>query len=722
MIARCSDHEQTRAVEAPLETSIAILGAPGTGKSTALARRVERISREAGRGAVFAASHPDSLISLARIALETAGITFTLIDDVEAESRFAGAAQPLLDLAWVEFEEGNVDPEVPGLRSPDRFLLSAFRLFRKLRDAAIDPAQFLARSLSAAAAFYAKPPNFAHPELIRATKEIYRDSLVVTPEELARQYRREIDLAKILARLYDGYIEIVDRAGAFTAGDAVARAVSVLRTNTAIAGELRKRFPFACIDDAQDIKPAATALLESIYGSALNGVTLAGDPGSATNTFRGSRPERAFAAMATRVVLQRQHRSPLAIELACGYMCGERKRSSSPGVTHAVTIYRAKSQAQEAAYIADRVRTALDEGSPPDDIALIFRSVCDIGIYEHALLQRGVAVAVAGDRNIFNDPRVLDALAPLWNLWDPFGHDWMLRTLGGHAFALSDASLAVLCSEPANIQTALFPFDAQRAPTARAGRWDPKRDLRLGWNVIRGEQDAELSAIARERVRRFRAMRESWLAVMNELPFDVLARRVWSEALATEAAADSARARSQHLLLEQLLDRLQLYSNQHPGATLGDILDFAQHRAESDLEGCEDVIGTGFVRILSVDAARGRSYPVVVIPDARAGSFPRWYVTDSFLFSPKLGMVAKDNVGDAKASRTAKFSYYIENAKTHGNYNAEERRAFVYAMRRATHELIVTASGRATQARNTPEFLEELRTARLAGTSVVECG
>ena len=68
-----------------------------------------------------------------------------------------------------------------------------------------------------------------------------------------------------------------------------------------------------------------------------------------------------------------------------------------------------------------------------------------------------------------------DAIAPLWNLHDPFRHDWLLRTLAGPAMALSDATLALLCGEPPDAQTLLFEED-DAAPATRARRWDPRRD------------------------------------------------------------------------------------------------------------------------------------------------------------------------------------------------------------------------------------------------------
>ncbi|MEO6914009.1 MAG: 3'-5' exonuclease, partial [Candidatus Baltobacteraceae bacterium] len=132
-------------------------------------------------------------------------------------------------------------------------------------------------------------------------------------------------------------------------------------------------------------------------------------------------------------------------------------------------------------------------------------------------------------------------------------------------------------------------------------------------------------------------------------------------------------------------------------------------------ESCEEALGGDFVRLMSIDAARGREFDHVIIPNVRAGSFPRYYVPDSFLYSPSLGMIAKDNVGEATTSRTAKFSYYMFATKARERYNKEERRAFAYALARTRSTVLITASERATRGINTPEFLSEIQAARLPG-------
>ena len=714
--------EQQEAVDAPFEASLAITGAPGTGKTFSLRARADRFARDNPKATYLYAKHPDELAILATQILCNAGASTEIIDDVEAEWDFAQCAEPLFALEWEEFLAGTLDPEVPGLRSPDRFLVSAFRLIRKLRDAAIAPSEFLDRSRAGATSFYANPPNFAHPELILATKDAYRDSLDVTPPELQRQYRREIDLAKVLARLYETYVGQIRESGRMTRRDLIVEALEAIAKDATLAERARVHFSAAFIDEAQDLTAGARALLDAIYGPQLRCVTLAGDSSSSTSTFRGARPDRAFAGVTSTIVLNEQHRSPLALELACRQLTRSHAKIDARNVEPALWLHRAKSETEEARYVADVVRARLNAGTPASEIAVLFRSVGDVLAYEEALLDRDIPVSVSGDLNIFEDRRALDALALLWNVWDPFRHDWLIRTLRGPANALSDASIVTLCAEPPDAQTALFVLDDEPAPTTRSGRWDPKRDLRLGWNVLRGDQDKALNPKALERVQVFRLMRERWLQSMTELPFAQFVRSVWAEGLAREGAAGSARALAQQKLLARLLARLNDYANAHPGAALGDILAYAQARSQSTLESCEAASDTRFVQLLSIDAAQGRSFDFVAIPDARAGSFPRWYVPDSFLFSPKLGMIPKDNVGDARASRTAKFSFYVFKTKARDSYNEEERRAFVYALRRARKGALVSASGKATRGTTAPEFLEELRNARIPGSIVYEAG
>ncbi|GAC1543130.1 MAG: hypothetical protein NVS3B16_09010 [Vulcanimicrobiaceae bacterium] len=254
----------------------------------------------------------------------------------------------------------------------------------------------------------------------------------------------------------------------------------------------------------------------------------------------------------------------------------------------------------------------------------------------------------------------------------------------------------------------LFALPDDDVDEARAGRWDRRRDLRLGRNVTRGDVDLDLTGDARERLCAFRAARERWVAAARTAGLAAHARLILGDtALAT--AAPGARGRFETHLVARLLDEIDRFAACDPLAGLAEFLLGAEHtaRAEADLLAI-DLRDEQAVRVLDVEAAKGETFDIAFVVDARAGAWPRYYVPDAFLFAPGRGMIPKDNVGDARAARTAKFTYLWTQMKFRDKYNAEERRAFYVAATRARACLYVSASGRPTRGMAAPELLAEL--------------
>nr|MDQ2681517.1 ATP-dependent helicase [Candidatus Eremiobacteraeota bacterium] len=617
------DAQQQLAIQTPLDRGLLyIVGPVGSGKSTALRARIERANSELDGDVYSASGRPYSLALDIFAACVTAGVVSTpeIIDEVSASILFEKSAESLFTLEWSEFVRDEIDPEVPGLRAPQRFADCAFRLIRKLRDANISPSDFLESALRGATQFYAKPPNFANPDLLYYTSDRYRDSLNVTPADLEQQYRREVDLAKILERLYRLYLESQVRHGCLTGGDAITQAAHLLRKHPSIAEDLRRTVRAVCIDDAQQLTITDLQMLQALFGESLERVTLCGDSRSAITTFTGARPDRVFSLPATTVALNANYRTPASIEMLRNHLLGSPSiNSSKPNPECAVKLFRAATVATEVAFIAEHIAALLDAGVARDQIVVLFRSVRNVEVYASALLDRNVPVQVCGDVNIFEQRVILDAIALLWNAYDPYRHDHLLRTLSGAAMRLSDASLYTLCSEPPNGQALLFEAESD-APSERSSRWDTKRDLRLGWNVTRGEQDSQLSQIARERLKRFRELRAGWVRDSLTLPLPQLAVQIFSQGLALEARSQ-ARVLHQQDSLERLLARIAAFSSHRPSSTLGDFLQYAEQRASSEFESWEMASQSGFVRLMSLDAAQGREFDHVVIPNTRAGAF-----------------------------------------------------------------------------------------------------
>jgi superfamily I DNA/RNA helicase len=749
-----SDVNARRAIDAPADAALlAITGRAASGKTETLARRyVALLARDAsltigativtasrGESAAALAARIDALLPAARagerarqgryvgarldrlafdMLAEHATLTNLAYDpeaigEYDAEEIFERAIAPLFSADWNDYLGPDIDPEIPGLRAPDRFAVAVLRLIRKLRDAQMSPDAFLAAALRGATAFYASPPNLAAPALLLATKDEHRDALAVDEAELERQRRRELDLAKIIAKVYRSYIEELVRHGCLTPSDAIAEATRLLDEHPALARTYRGRFRIALVDDAHDLATGDFRLLSAIFGKTLAGVTVAGDPAAATQTFAGARPDRVFGAAAVTLALQANYRVPEQIAAAAAAVLDPQRAKPLPA-GDAVRLHRAETPAAEAAFVAAGIAANIAAGAAPGGIALLHRSLRTLGMYEDALVDRDIPVALCGDGALFARHDTLDALALLWSTVDPFAHAWLLRVLQLPQLGLSDASLALLCGEPASSQALLFDLPPEEADGGR--RWDRRRDLRLGTNVVRGDRDADLEPEVRARLTAFRARRAGWQQVARTAGAAQAATAIVTGGGTFEPrpGETAARARRRTAVVKALLATIARYAERHPGAELAAALAYCERIARSENGPVFHDRAPDAVVVAAIDAVKGRRFEHVYVVDVRAGSFPPYYVPDAFLFSPTYGMIPKESVGEALTARTAKFTWYAHQAKLRDNYSREDRRALAVALARADVQVTVSASGRPTRGIAAPELLVELQALRPA--------
>ncbi|MBV8601030.1 MAG: ATP-dependent helicase [Candidatus Eremiobacteraeota bacterium] len=696
-----------------------IVGPPRSGKTRELLARIAAAPPEYGK--LVASPHPLAARRLGGYLLGTfameilndnafaSGLALELdrIDDVDAEAHFEQAAASLFSLEWVELVEPelgdapSLDYEIAGLRAPERFAQAAYRLIRKLRGANISPERFLEIARRKATEWYANPPNLANPDLLFSTAEKYRDSLDVNPAELERQRRRELDLAKILAGTYERYVVDAEERGCLSETDAVAEATRVLQSLPDAAANARARYPLAFVDDAQDLTLGELAFLQAMYGEGLDGVTLAGDPDQATRTFAGARPERVFAC-------------GNALELACDDALVAaaqevlHRKAVLANVGDRLRVYRAGTQEAEARFIAREIAAELRAGTRPESIAVLVRSLRLARPYIAALLETGISIRLFGDLDLLANPCVEDALSLLWAAQDPFRHDWLLRAMQTPTLRLSDATLVTLCGEPPQPQAALFAEVEGEDENPSPAR---EREVRLAQNVMRGDRDADLEAEARERLERFRSNCARWKALFATVPLEDAARVVFVEGglFADDAGSNAAQNAYRRDILERLLERIAIFARADRTRTLGDALAYLERIATSEWPQCDAGTDGAGVVVAAIEAIKGRSYDAVFVPGLRAGTFPPYWVPDAFVFTTGFGMIPKDNVGDARAARTAKFTWYMHNAKVREHHAAEHRRLLYCAMTRAEERLTLSAWGTPTKGTAAPELLAEIQ-------------
>lgn len=383
------DEAQRAVVDLPDDASAAVIGAPGTGKTTTLIELVA--DRVLGRG-----WHPDGVLALTtsratatrlrdalalRLGIPTTGPLARTVNSLAFEvvrdaARRAEASAPRLvtggeqDAEIAQLLQGHLD-DGSGPRWPEP-LGPEVRSLRRFRDEL--------RELMMRATEYDVPPrrlrelgrSLGHPEWVAAADFIDEYLEVVT------QYRPTQFDSSELSRM------AVAAIGSEEAG----RAVAALR--------------LVVVDDLQEATESSLSLLRALAGRGV-GVIAFGDPDVAANAFRGGEPD-ALGRLATvlgrpglaTLTLTTSHRQGPALRALTasvtariGAAAAGTQRAAVAGAQDAeVPIARieAPSPAREWATMARVLRREhLENAVPWSDMAVIVRSGAQLPVIARSL-------------------------------------------------------------------------------------------------------------------------------------------------------------------------------------------------------------------------------------------------------------------------------------------------------------------------------------------------
>jgi superfamily I DNA/RNA helicase/RecB family exonuclease len=359
---------------------VVVLGAPGTGKTTALveavATRVERDGLE-----------PGAVLALAPTRAAAARLRDLL------SARIGGTV------------------EEPMARTPHSY---AFGLLRRSRVLDGDPPprlisgpeqdRILAELLEGHAEGFGVVPRWPASvgddiRALRGFRDELRELLMravergLTPADLAGLARQQsrpewFAAAQMLAEYLD--VTALSTPGAYDPAGIVDAATVVLTGDPEVLEQERRRRALVVVDDAHELTVAAEHLLLVVAGGGRD-LILAGDPDEATQTFRGARP-RALTEAADRFTAADGSRAPVVV-LGTVHRHGPRLREVA--ATVAGRIGSAGTVAHRAARSHESVR-AVEEasGSAPGPDRAADPAVADPAVADPAVADPAVAVRV----------------------------------------------------------------------------------------------------------------------------------------------------------------------------------------------------------------------------------------------------------------------------------------------------------------------------------------
>lgn len=237
-------------------------------------------------------------------------------------------------------------------------------------------------------------------------------------------------------RVYRRYQQILAEEGLLDFGDLILKAIDRLHGDPGLLEYLRGLTPFVMVDEFQDTSRAQYELVRLLVGDERN-IVVVGSPAQTIHEWRGARMgelREAFrqdfpdAPEQTLRVNYRSTRTIVAAASAVGQGYPDADQEADRDGDEPIRVWRPANQYEEAGRVALTVRRWLDEGIPPDEIAVLHRTHRQADVLESQLFASGIPYTLVGVKRLYARPEVQHLLAYLSLALDP-GRDDLLELI-----------------------------------------------------------------------------------------------------------------------------------------------------------------------------------------------------------------------------------------------------------------------------------------------------
>jgi ATP-dependent exoDNAse (exonuclease V) beta subunit len=319
----------------------------------------------------------------------------------------------------------------------------------------------------------------------------------------------------------------------------------------------------------------------------------------------------------------------------------------------------------EARAVARRVRELVDAGvATPGEIVLLFAAGTDAEWYEDELRKAGLPTYRATGKGYFGQQQVVDLLAYLRLLHNRYDDQALVTVLASPFVGLSNDGLALI--RRAASRRPLFTGIEHALPPAL-----DERDTRL--------------------LRAFRQRFDRLVEAMARLSLERLCERIVSEHDYDLAVLAQWDGRRRYANMRKLARLARSYEELRGPDVEGFVRFVAEQEAVGarELEAVAEEEGADAVRLLTIHAAKGLEFDVVIVADAGRDRSPPSPDEILALSDGRFGFRVADPV---TTKRRGAFDYDDVREARRLEEEAEKLRLYYVAMTRAKERLIVSGS------------------------------
>ena len=497
------------------------------------------------------------------------------------------------------------------------------------------------------------------------------------PEELRESgwnYRDEQ-----LAKVYEAYTRTLRESNAVDFDDLLLKAVALFEESSSARTRYAERFRYIMVDEYQDTNRPQYLLIRHL--AAHRNLCVVGDPDQSIYKWRGADVGNILAfeedfADAVVVRLEQNYRSTQVIlDAASGVISQNRGRQEKRLWTDReggdpVTCHRAHDELEEADFIVTTLREGLAAGY--ESVAVLYRTNSQSRAIEDALTREGTPYRIVGSVRFYERKEIKDALAYLRLLLNRDDDVSLRRVINVPARGIGKGvmeALEKIDPEPPPSDTPLFAGSEPEMPSRSQSLWS---------RLDRAVAEKLLPTRALTALGRFRTVIDGLISVARDDPASVTLAKALDQSGYLQALREAGTEEAENRLsnLQELVSAARDYEIREADASLGGFVDRLSLLSETDeTQGARDAR----VWLMTLHAAKGLEFPLVVIAGLEEGLFPH----------------ARSTQDDAELE--------------------EERRLCYVGMTRAQSRLVLTSASRRRvfgeyQATEPSRFLDELPT------------
>ncbi|GAA3439425.1 ATP-dependent DNA helicase [Kutzneria kofuensis] len=597
--------------------------------------------------------------------------------------------------------------------------------------------------------------HLVDPDKIRRHAEWLQRTIESAPKGPRQRAELSTTLREIIAAqrfrvamlpLLDAYQLRKRKEAALDFADQMALAAQLASGYPEVAEGERNRYGAVLLDEYQDTGHAQRVLLRSLFGTGdPMPVTAVGDPAQAIYGWRGASAANlprfttdfplADKRPAAKYGLLTSFRNPPEVLAVANALSGPLRAAgldvdelrarpgANPGDVHCALLPDVRT---EVTWLADelaaRWEAQYDATGKPPTAAVLVRRRADMGAIAHALRERGLPVEVVGLGGLLDEPEVRDLVSALRVLIEPLAGTAAARLLTGSRWRLGAADIAALWERAGELAGRQRPSSGDDPLAAITDALPGEHAEQAGLvDAIDDPGDPEnYSEAGYKRIRRL-GNELATLRRRQDQPLpDLVADVERTLLLDIEATARPGRVGRAHL--DAFADVVADYASASPSATLPSLLDYLRtaENAEDGLEPGEVEVAEDRVQILTMHAAKGLEWEIVVVPHVVRNVFPGPRKSSSWLknvteLPADLRGDSQDlprlNLDGASNRKEVEEAIAIHNEEFEERRLVEERRLCYVALTRSERVLLVSGhwwGETGEKPRGPSDFLDEV--------------